>query len=79
MFVYKKLIKALWTISYLRNYYYLCCMNIITLYPSTSTMKIRSMYGSNIAHDALQEHGMQLFGEVLCAYGVAVERFEDRV
>lgn len=54
-------------------------MNIITLYPNTSTMKIRSMYGSKIAHDALQEHGMQLFGEVLCAYGVAVERFEDRV
>ena len=42
-------------------------------------MKIRSMYGSKIAHDALQEHGMQLFGEVLCAYGVAVKRLDGRV
>lgn len=54
-------------------------MNIITLYPNASTMKIRSMYGSNIAHDALQEHGMQSLAEVMCAYGVAVERFGDRV
>jgi hypothetical protein len=28
VFVHKKLINELWTISYLRNYYYLCCMNI---------------------------------------------------
>ena len=52
-------------------------MNIITLYPNTSTMKIRSMYGSNIAHDAVHEQGMQSLAEVVCACGVAVERFED--
>ena len=79
MFVYKKLINTLWAISYLRNYYYLCCMNIITLYPNTSTMKIRSMYGSKIAHDALQMPGMQSLSEVMCACGVDVERFGDRV
>ena len=79
MFVYKKLINALEAISYLRNYYYLCCMNIITLYPNTSTLKIRSMYGSNIAHDALQKQGMQSPLQVMCACGVAVERFGDRV
>lgn len=54
-------------------------MNIITLYPNTSTMKIRSMYGSNIAHDALQMQGVQSLVEVVCACGVAVERFGDRV
>ena len=40
-------------------------------------MKIRSMYGSNIAHDAVHEQGMQSLAEVVCACGVAVERFED--
>lgn len=54
-------------------------MNIITQYPNTSTMKIRSMYGSNIAHNALQKQGMQSLLQVMCAYGVAVERFGDRV
>lgn len=54
-------------------------MNIITLYPSTSTMKIRSMYGSKIAHDALQMQGMQSLSEVMCACGVDVERFGNRV
>lgn len=54
-------------------------MIIITLYSTASTMKIRSMYGSKIAHDALQSQGMQSQGEALCAYGVGVERFESRV
>ena len=78
-FVHKKLINALWAISYLRNFCYLCCMNIITLYSTASTMKIRSMYGSKIAHDALQSQGMQSQAQVLCAYGVGVKRFESRV
>lgn len=42
-------------------------------------MKIRSMYGSKIAHDALQSQGVQSQGEALCAYSVGVERFESRV
>ena len=42
-------------------------------------MKIRSMYGSKIAHDALQSQGMQSQGKALWAYGVGVKRFESMV
>ena len=70
----KKLIKGLWAISYLRNYRYLCCMNKISLQINTQKNRRSALPSSNIAYDAMSDHGMQALSEVLCVYATAVER-----
>ena len=54
-------------------------MNSITLQPNASIIPIRSMYGWNVAHDAMQVQGAQCFGGKVCKCGVDENRSKRRV
>jgi hypothetical protein len=58
------LIKELTTISFMRNFCYLCCMINITIQPNTPMAQIRGMYGWNIAHGAMLNQVVQQCADV---------------